>query len=125
MSNKSHWFEMVKDDRIKYIKALRSGEYEQTTGAHFKHGCYCALGVAMEITTPPDEDLDNRLCDAGQLFGSKDKITELIDMNDMYRLSFNQIADSLVSRGFLDDFDYPLHDHDMSSSLCTSAFNQP
>lgn len=41
----------------KWVKALRSGEYAQCTGALYSGGAYCCLGVLHEITQkerPPE-----------------------------------------------------------------------
>jgi hypothetical protein len=41
---------MTNTDNVKaWIKALRSGEYEQTTSALSQDGKYCCLGVACEV----------------------------------------------------------------------------
>jgi len=40
---------MNKELRDKWVKALRSGDYEQGTQALFNSGAYCCLGVLCEI----------------------------------------------------------------------------
>lgn len=36
--------------RKKWVKALRSGKYEQTTGRLTRDGKYCCLGVACDVS---------------------------------------------------------------------------
>jgi len=38
-----------KDNIISWVSALRSGEYEQTTGQMRRDGGFCCLGIASEI----------------------------------------------------------------------------
>jgi hypothetical protein len=38
-----------KDNIRKWVEALRSGKYQQTTGALCRDGKYCCLGVACEV----------------------------------------------------------------------------
>lgn len=34
----------------KWVAALRSGEYEKTSGSLRRDGCFCALGVACDVS---------------------------------------------------------------------------
>lgn len=48
-----------KKDMLKWIEALRSGEYAQTTGRLQDFEGYCCLGVACELFAP-SHDRDHR-----------------------------------------------------------------
>jgi hypothetical protein len=45
---------MITSWKKKWIKALRSGQYEQTTGELKNFQGYCCLGVLREIMDPSD-----------------------------------------------------------------------
>jgi hypothetical protein len=100
-------------DELKiWIAALRSGEYQQTTGGLQDYKGYCCLGVACSVLIPEDQQ---ELNDAGYLAGGypnsqlhspewlKDINREfrnktgrsLSELNDGDSLSFNEIADKL------------------------------
>lgn len=100
------------DFKEKWIKALRSGEYEQSTGFLYNpaQGGYCCLGVACNISGIPKEKLVsvgdiwslNKILNE-DLTGIPDILKEenetgslvfqLIQMNDTSGMSFGQIAD--------------------------------
>lgn len=45
-----NWRHTLREDiKIKWLKALRSGEYEQTSGYLSKNNRYCCLGVLCEL----------------------------------------------------------------------------
>lgn len=85
--------------RDKWIKALRSGEYEQTSGSLEAGGKFCCLGVlcklenvnpsietkAGEITHDPYFVLENDLL--------KRDYGVFVEMNDAEGMSFSEIAD--------------------------------
>jgi hypothetical protein len=98
----------------KWVEALRSGNYHQTTGAlHRAGGGYCCLGVLCEVMG------EKNWKDAGSTPGEFNKLmlmpymektglprelhvrsgiplgtqTVLVGMNDTYRNNFNEIAD--------------------------------
>lgn len=100
--------------KAKWIAALRSGEYEQTTGALCRIGeddgkpRYCCLGVLLEVLGVPSEQIELRRAyqDEDGFYnrwgalseGQTDKYgvhnqTTLMDMNDDDQQSFAQIAD--------------------------------
>lgn len=95
---------MIKSVRDKWIKALRSGRYKQTTGRLRKkiNGKYryCCLGVLCKINR-----LNFRTCTikghiadkiATEKFGlSYKEQTRLSTLNDIDRLTFKQIADEI------------------------------
>lgn len=95
---------MDKKIKIKWLKALRSGKFEQTnfrlkrTDANGVER-YCCLGVlceAMKEKYEPIHDFpsDETLKKAGLTHYQTDKLT---DMNDFEELSFKQIA-AYISR---------------------------
>lgn len=42
--------------KTKWLKALRSGDYQQGSGSLYKHGKYCCLGVACIISGGSPDD---------------------------------------------------------------------
>lgn len=107
---------MTKQERIefleKWIAALRSGEYKQCTLKLHDGRAYCCLGVGLEVlgwtktynngswvynqiyrTNWPIDLYQNVFNDAN---GRIDGMT-LIAMNDLYEMTFEQIADKLES----------------------------
>lgn len=112
---------MDQQAKVKWVEALRSGKYKQTTGnlKTSKEGeCfYCCLGVLCEVMGVEEEQSlivanvfgeqgrimyhsfkQNEFFNSGTLdegsFGlSKSEISILTDMNDMMNRSFNEIAD--------------------------------
>ena len=98
---------MKKENAMKWIKALRSGKYEQTRSGHLRDSDgYCCLGVLCHInniTITGDETLpdyfDLQMLDLssndGQLpkyYKTKHgKLNTLAELNDV-GLSFKQIA---------------------------------
>lgn len=49
---------MNKELKAKWVAALRSGEFKQTTGTHFKEeeNAYCCLGVLCVVAEQPPLD---------------------------------------------------------------------
>ena len=99
---------MKKNDVKIWVKALRSGEYQQCKQAlHVNSGEFCCLGVMIDELIDGDWEYDNsRHCwimDKECKFPSdrilkKLKLTDaavnlLVDMNDYYNNDFNYIAD--------------------------------
>ena len=101
----------------KWIEALRSGKYQQTRTvlreSFQREPQYCCLGVLCELYaaekgiewrkgTSADSILgaDSRLPEAVKQWAgiTQDHQDKLINMNDVTRYSFNQIAGSLQSR---------------------------
>lgn len=88
---------MDQELKAKWVKALRSGEYQQLTpgGKHWRRdGKHCCLGVLGELLGE-QEAMDNdsfgrKANDAGLSLGVRCK---LVDMNDEQRSSFAEIAD--------------------------------
>jgi hypothetical protein len=102
----------------KWVNALRSGKYEQCTGALTKDGKYCCLGVACEISSielnpgwrnegtlfyearPVQEELG--LKSPSGAFDGEGIDLESTTCNELSRLNdagwtFNQIADFIES----------------------------
>ena len=101
-------FKMSKEHKEMFIDALRSGDYEQTTGHYIEHvqgpngkPCLCAAGVYLaqlnEIEDLYDAQEEGDLCsiDFGDLHRdtNNDLIGHIIDMNDGMNVSFGGIAD--------------------------------
>lgn len=105
---------MKRELRQRWIEALRSGRYKQTTGQiGTNKGPNCCLGVLCRIARVPyklwreDHELQDPLIHIEQRLGlSRDQITHLIHLNDGYTSrgiriqphSFEQIADYLEGR---------------------------
>jgi len=100
---------MEKADAMKWVKALRSGEYKQGTKLLKFNGKYCCLGVACEIMPdkfiPIQEGPDAAVLSARESV-LKDSVgtiqsldVSLIRLNDgspeygIERLNFDEIAD--------------------------------
>lgn len=87
----------------KWLKALRSGEYEQAVHWLRVDTSYCCLGVLTHIYEPTHESLfncacpENEICEWAGLPFSEDSegqnvTSELMTMNDSGK-SFDEIAD--------------------------------
>lgn len=82
--------------KAKWIKALRSGEYKQATGALRVNDSYCCLGVLADLQGADDDEFHRWRTSA-----QPPSICELVDMNYALELadrndsgeSFEQIAD--------------------------------
>ena len=123
----------IKENRKEWVKALRSGKYEQGTGKLINQGAYCCLGVACEIQGLPkyggkgfldpscsreefdiiefDIDLPDLAMEALG-FCSRDPMLfvpeegghySLADLNDDLKYTFEQIADLIEAQA--DDWD--------------------
>lgn len=101
--------QQVLENRAKWIKALRSGEYTQCKGVMFDgQGGHCCLGVAAMIFKG-DPLIKNSLLPLGSMIGPKpylevykligtyngNKSSNIINMNDRLGFSFSKIADEL------------------------------
>lgn len=103
------------DNRAAWLKALRSGEYKQTTGVLQREKSYCCLGVAATIADIPkrastEAEYVNYTFPSGtyqsgpelvwfcERFGIKmtnsttDLLSVIYNANDRARLDFDQIA---------------------------------
>jgi len=89
-----------------WVTALRSGKFKQTTVSLRRGNSYCCLGVLCQIAGVPARKLGERgthSFDGGSsvltqrlrgVFELTDtNIDNLIDMNDSYGKSFEEIAD--------------------------------
>jgi hypothetical protein len=98
---------MDKKLKSKWIKALTSGRYRQTTETLKDHNGYCCLGVLLTVTRKGRWDDcmyrigsgDDEMQLEGDLNGFKEQIgitraqqTALISMNDKQGASFKEIA---------------------------------
>ncbi len=86
---------MQTEIKEKWVKALRSGEYEQNYGDLYKAGNFCCLGVLAEIIGIPGKeqctDTYYELENKTELTSSqRDKCARL---NDFERKTFAEIAD--------------------------------
>ena len=87
------------------IAALRSDKYKQTTGRLRDGDCFCVLGVACDLADPTKwelhfygwfyEDASGSTSDwVRKHFGISPKLwKDLVFLNDVQRLTFNEIAD--------------------------------
>lgn len=100
----------------RWIAALRSGEYRQTTDYHVAvvdgHVCHCAMGVLFQIEGLVVNDHPTgipRVLGQPRNFIHADQYIFTV-LNDVYRLTLAEIADYLehiVEHG--DDLDVPPH----------------
>lgn len=96
MQNKKQ--KLSKKFKRDWIKALRSGEYEQGTTELYRNGKYCCLGVAAKILNIPlsgGDDPYTQLPEAIRWENGKrsDACGKLINMNDSQEKTFPEIAD--------------------------------
>lgn len=99
----------TKRDIMKWINALRSGEFSQTTGRLQTSEGHCCLGVACALFIPKEKLIYNQLFIRGELpSGQEHAPTWLAEINDKFdaavtlsclndqeRLTFDEIADCL------------------------------
>lgn len=107
-------YQLPKEFAERWVKALRSGKYEQTTDCQLKLGdCYCVLGVAgivaeLKISIKGDEFLTpiteepNSYDPLYNVFGMDYNVgyrfaQELYRLNDTQHLTFPEIADWIES----------------------------
>ncbi len=91
--------------RRKWIAALRSGEFKQCHGMLFKDGGFCCLGVGCKVVlgevpdeTHPPREFWNAVGLKGESASFDTSIKDcenLVDLNDIARLPFPEIADIL------------------------------
>lgn len=100
--------------KSKWTAALRSGEFEQTTGIlqgfsenDLTKKAFCCLGVLCKIAYPNIGNVNNITIDNNTepgsgsmgykkidgLVGSADLVDTLVNLNDSMRKSFTEIAD--------------------------------
>ena len=96
----------------KWIEALRSGEYKQTTGMLENFSGFCSLGLACKTLIPENNLVLNRpLFIFGKMPANQKNAPEwlkeincnfmfktskdLVDLNDREKFTFNEIADCL------------------------------
>jgi hypothetical protein len=81
--------------KAKWVAALRSGEYQQTTGQLRKRDGYCCLGVLCAAIAadydPGNGFLPMKFADEAGISGKVE--SSLIEMNDTQRKTFPEIAD--------------------------------
>lgn len=93
-----------KTQKENWLKALRSGEYEQTKGRLFdpEFNAYCCIGVFAKCNDIPVDETGHHMLDSGgencgymhltnQIEPSE--VDKLWGMNDKDELSFEEIAD--------------------------------
>lgn len=123
MSRRTAMFSLLPSVKRDWIKALRSGDYEQSVGSLYDSddGGFCCLGVLCAVTgaklgtitdvslpqgaglftdlTPTDDEVSPKARDSYDLEECAwmvrygGKMTPLSYLNDEKRLNFNQIAD--------------------------------
>jgi hypothetical protein len=101
--------EQIKENRRRWIAALRSGEYRQCSGILHFEGKHCCLGVGELLVYGPDYDSGGNyyhLDEAFGLIGNQRELglNQLVSMNDMQRKSFAEIADH-IERNMQDNRD--------------------
>lgn len=105
---KTEFKKLPKKFKAKWIKALRSGDYEQGRNALYKDGKFCCIGVECHLHGVSKEKLAANYCGGGTklsfviipdymdvisktVFGFRSASRCLIDMNDSGK-SFDEIA---------------------------------
>ena len=90
---------MKPEVRKQLREALRSGKYKQGFGALYSNGCHCAVGVLCDISPVPGDRMLTALSAPLEVLQwsqlSPPEHYELVFMNDIERLTFDQIADRL------------------------------
>ena len=109
--------------RAKWLAALESDEYEQCTGTLAREDAVCPLGLAQKmiiksgVKIPPPYKCANgsfyhhslNIEVIGKHLGLKsDAVTQIIQMNDGFRMSFKGIAAVIrnAPEEFFDDFSH-------------------
>lgn len=114
MSRATPSLPFVERNLKKWVAALRSGKYTQTTGQLSRRGSFCCLGVACEVfgatfTERGDrasyKDGDTEYADdymppllADELGLSEDDQKRFVRMNDSEKYSFSAIADFIEGK---------------------------
>lgn len=76
----------------KWVKALRSGQYEQCRHSLHADGGFCCIGVGYKLMVPNFRT--NQTRKAAKALGlTEDQQGALVDMNDWTHKSFAEIAD--------------------------------
>ena len=83
--------------KTKWLKALRSGEYEQTTGSLCDNGAYCCIGIAGKVQGISDKVLHNNgLFNADYFSNNLDRIKKVIPNALIGTVSNNSLLERLV-----------------------------
>lgn len=97
-----------KEDILKWIKALRSGDYKQGKNTLQDHNGYCCLGVACDIFIPKNEQerhINGYLM--GQFPSQQPKSPEwLKHINEDFSLKFNKSKRALSQLNDLDNYNF-------------------
>ena len=108
----------IKNNRKKWVKALRAGKYQQGVGFLNKDNKFCCLGVLCEVMKVPktidgycgepliaygvDREITTCPMETMELVGLRNSLSRystdmLIHLNDVKKLTFNEIADIIES----------------------------
>jgi len=113
-------YKHAKENRKRFVGMLESNDYKQITDSYAGPDgskCFCALGLALyEVLGYTDADFDadynadpsvtETLAEQMQI--DEDHALEIVYLNDGTHFNFNDIAKSLVERGFLEKGDYDM-----------------
>lgn len=80
-----------------WVSALRSGKYKQCRKTMCTKDAFCCLGVAHEALIGPTNFHGSYIHVATEL-DIHGQMWEFIDMNDLKKMSFDQIADEIEKR---------------------------
>ena len=88
---------MTKAIKNKWVKALRSGKYKQTSGSFCREVegklCYCVIGVlALVAKIPVSPDITSNYTSVQEIL-DKDLMWKFISLNDKDGETFVQLAD--------------------------------
>ena len=94
---------MDKELKAKWVKALRSGKYEQGRTHLHRDGHYCCLGVLLDVAGAPREEWDGAclapfcddLRDKYLEFKTASKLAEMNDSGDTFAEIANYIEANL------------------------------
>lgn len=95
---------LTKKFKRDWVKALRSGKYKQGQRTLLRDNKYCCLGVACVVAgvknvprSPVISEFSKRLSVLPEILKGginyNRVVNKLVDMNDVRRKSFNEIAD--------------------------------
>jgi len=80
-----------------WVKALRSGKYQQGRYKLKDGNAFCCLGVGFKICTGKNPRASDPSWPAAQALGLSDiTFQKLIDMNDLQLKTFDEIADYIA-----------------------------
>lgn len=81
--------------KAKWVKALRSGEYEQCQYRLHDHGAFCCIGVGYVVKHGEKPSFDITAIAARDLGIDDEQMRKLVHLNDREMRPFTEIADHI------------------------------